>query len=58
MQVTIELEGTKATLESQDVQVEDCLDLCIQAMMGAGFHPSIVRQAVCDAAIALAEDTQ
>ena len=46
MQVTIELEGTKATLESGDIQASDCLDLCIKGLIAVGFQAGSIRDAV------------
>ena len=56
MRVTIEHEGCKATLESDDVQAADCLELCIKALIGVGFHVGSIRDATIDMATVLTEE--
>jgi len=50
MKVTIENGDIKATIEGNRVMCDDCLDMCLRAMMGVTFHPDLVAEAVMDAA--------
>ena len=50
MQVTIELEHTKATIESGVITATDAIGLCASALMAVGFQPESIKTAVIDLA--------
>lgn len=50
MKVTIEIDTAIGTAADEVITAGDCLDLCIRAMVGAGFHQDSVNEAVVDLA--------
>ena len=54
MKITIENEGNTCTVETGDVTAVDILQCCLHAMLGVGFHPESVKEAV----LAKAEEIQ
>ena len=48
MKITIEHETEKATIETQAVNIDECLDCCLKALHAIGFHMDSIERAIQD----------